>query len=126
MRLEGRGNETMERGIDHATYRTTPNIKLLDNRSARGSDGSEMRSHNCVISAVRTERFGSFLKEDRDPSVAANLSNEIRRGMVFIGEIKYQRRPKPLSRLERSSGVKNIAYKIFVHIKNESTCCVSP
>jgi hypothetical protein len=35
-----------------------------------------MRSHNCDISAVRTDRFGSFLNEDLDPKVAASLVNE--------------------------------------------------
>jgi hypothetical protein len=32
-----------------------------------------MRSHNRVISAVSTERLGSFLKDDFEPRVAASL-----------------------------------------------------
>lgn len=56
-----------------SSYRTTPNIKLLESRNARGSSGSEIRSHNWVMSAVSTERLGNFLKVDLDPKVAASL-----------------------------------------------------
>ena len=55
------------------TYRTTPNIRLLDSRNASGSAGSDIWSHNCDISAVRTERFGNFLNADLEPRVAASL-----------------------------------------------------
>lgn len=48
-------------------------MRLLDRRSASGSAGSAMRSHSCEMSAVKTERLGSFLKDDLAPRVAANL-----------------------------------------------------
>jgi len=32
-----------------------------------------MRSHNSEISAVRTDRLGSFLNDDLEPKVAASL-----------------------------------------------------
>ena len=52
-------------------------MRLEDNRRARGSLGSAMRSHNCEISAVRTDRLGSFLKDDLGPRVAASLSGTV-------------------------------------------------
>lgn len=64
------------RGSGH-THRTTPNIRLLDSRKARGSTGSEMRSHSLVMSAVRTDFLGSFLNADLDPRVAANLDGHL-------------------------------------------------
>lgn len=54
-------------------YRATPTMRLLDNLKASGSAGSAMRSHSCAISAVNTERLGSFLKVDLEPRVAASL-----------------------------------------------------
>ncbi len=63
-----------------------PTIRLLDKRSARGSEGSEMRPHNWAILAVMIERRGSFFKEDLAPRVAASLENkEIVRSQVLPG-----------------------------------------
>lgn len=36
-----------------------------------------MRSHNCEISAVKTDLLGSFLKDDLEPKVAASLFKTI-------------------------------------------------
>ena len=55
------------------THRAAPIIRLLDSLRARGSFGCMMRLHNCAISAVWTDRLGSFLKVDLDPRVAASL-----------------------------------------------------
>ena len=55
------------------SYRAAPIIRLLDNLSARGSGGSAISLHSSDMSAVKTERFGSFLKDDFAPSVAASL-----------------------------------------------------
>ena len=55
------------------TYRATPTIRLDDSRRARGSLGWAIRSHNCEISAVKTDRLGSFLNDDLEPKVAASL-----------------------------------------------------
>lgn len=52
-------------------------MRLLDNLNASGSEGSAIRSHNWEISAVRTERFGSFLNVDFDPKVAASLRQDL-------------------------------------------------
>lgn len=62
-------------------YRTTPTIRLLDSRSASGSSGSAMSPHSCAISAVSTERRGSFLKDDFAPKVAASLEPYAQRRM---------------------------------------------
>lgn len=59
------------------THRATPTIRLDESRRASGSFGSAIRSHNCEISAVKTDRLGSFLKDDLEPSVAANLLETI-------------------------------------------------
>jgi hypothetical protein len=76
-----------------------------------------MRSHNCVISAVNTERFGSFLNVDLEPRVAASLfcekENIVKLGLVQAKNNKqtrepHHRRPKPLSLLASNSGVKNM------------------
>ena len=48
-------------------------MRLLDKRKARGSGGLTMRLQSCEMSAVITERLGSFLKDDLGPRVAANL-----------------------------------------------------
>lgn len=58
-----------------ASYRTTPNIRLLDRRSASGSTGSDIKSHSWAISALSTDLLGSFLKVDLEPKVAASLTN---------------------------------------------------
>lgn len=62
------------------SYRTTPNIRLLDKRKAKGSAGSEIKSHNSVIFAVSTDLLGNFLKTDLEPKVAANLAEPVLRG----------------------------------------------
>ena len=66
-----------------------------------------MRSHNCEISAVKTDRLGSFLNDDLEPNVAASLPEKIQ---MALGEKEatHHRRPKPLSLRDNSSGVKNI------------------
>ena len=96
--------------IEGNSYRTTPNIKLLDSRRARGSFGSEIKSQSWVMSAVRTERFGSFLKLDLEPSVAASLKKKGRQTKVELRHmnIRHHRRPKPLSRFPSNSAVKNM------------------
>lgn len=61
------------------------------------------------MSAVSTERRGSFLKDDFAPSVAANLRHahgEITRDRYTSRT--HQRRPNPLSRRVNNSGVKNM------------------
>ena len=63
----------MVRGMKYY-YRTTPNIRLLDKRKAKGSAGSEIKSHNWVIFAVSTDLLGNFLKTDLEPKVAASLA----------------------------------------------------
>jgi hypothetical protein len=94
------------------SYRTTPTMRLLDSRSARGSEGCEISPHSCAMSAVRTERRGSFLKDDLAPSVAANLVQRSGKNGVCSGWWgANQRRPKPLSRRERSSLEKNMTGK---------------
>lgn len=67
------------------SHRATPTIRLLDNRKAKGSTGSAIRSHSCAISAVRTERFGSLLNVDLEPNVAASLlfTSPVRKGSEF-------------------------------------------
>jgi hypothetical protein len=63
------------------------------------------------MSAVRTERLGSFLNVDFEPRVAASLGQKtlsLRIPMDGIVMGNYQSRPKPLSLLVNSSGVKNI------------------
>ena len=96
--------------IGKGTHRTAPNIKLLDRRRANGSAGSEIRLHSPVISAVITDRLGSFLNADFDPSVAASLdANRSFKKRVEKKDVAYQSRPNPLSRFARSSGVKNMA-----------------
>jgi len=68
-----------------------------------------MRSQSWAISALMTSRFGSLLKEDLAPRVAASLQIVLStRSGVSKDGVYYQRRPKPLSRLERSSEVKNM------------------
>lgn len=59
------------------SYRTTPNIRLLDKRKAKGSAGSEIKSHNWVMFAVSTDLLGNFLRTDLEPRVAANLAEPI-------------------------------------------------
>ena len=94
---------------EHKTYRAAPTSRLLDRRSARGSAGSAMRSQSWAMSALMTSRFGSLLKEDLAPRVAASLQIVLStRSGVSKDGVYYQRRPKPLSRLERSSEVKNM------------------
>ena len=68
------------------TYRTTPNIRLLDNLNASGSTGSEMRSHSFAMSAVRTDFLGSFLNADFEPRVAASLTEGKRRISILRNE----------------------------------------
>jgi hypothetical protein len=91
-----------------------PTIRLLDNLNANGSEGSAIRSHSCAISAVRTERFGSFLNVDLEPNVAASLLHHkegLKRFRDGCGEGEgayYQRSPKPLSLRASSSDEKNI------------------
>ena len=68
-----------------------------------------MRPQSWVMSAPMTSRFGSLLNEDLAPRVAASL----RMALNTICEVKkmgisYHRRPKPLSRRESSSEVKNM------------------
>lgn len=93
----------------YKTYRATPTIKLLESRSARGSTGSVMRPQSWVMSAPMTSRFGSLLNEDLAPRVAASLQMALSTtGKVKKMWIYYHRRPKPLSRRESSSGVKNM------------------
>ena len=70
MRTYEVGESALEGGI---THRATPIMRLLESRRARGSGGSTMRSHSWEMSAVSTERLGSFLKEDFAPRVAASL-----------------------------------------------------
>lgn len=89
------------------THLTTPNMRLLDKRSASGSTGCTMRPHNCPMSAVSTDRLGSFLKVDFDPSVAASLKNR-QQAPYANGQRTHHSSPKPLSRRARSSWVKNI------------------
>ena len=57
-------------------------MRLLDNLRASGSEGSAIRSHNCEISAVRTERFGSFLNIDFEPKVAASLQDVVTKSIT--------------------------------------------
>ena len=95
------------------THRATPTIRQLESRSARGSVGSMMSSHNCDISAVKTERLGSFL--NLDPKVAANLNYKYvnKRGQLSA----HHKRPNPLSRLASSSALKNISYVSMKNLK---------
>ena len=65
-------------------YRAAPTRRLLDSRKARGSDGWEIKSQSWDISAVRIERFGSFLNAALDPRVAANLET------VRLGEKRHK------------------------------------
>ena len=61
------------------------------------------------MSAPMTSRFGSLLNEDLAPRVAASLQMALSiTGKVGKIGIHYHRRPKPLSRRESSSGVKNM------------------
>lgn len=61
------------------------------------------------MSAPITSRFGNFLNEDLAPRVAASLRMALSTTVKIekIG-IYYHRRPKPLSRRESSSEVKNM------------------
>lgn len=91
-------------------YRAAPYIRLLDSLKANGSAGVAIRSQSWAISAVITDRFGSFLKADFEPSVAANLWNALSTFSVMheLVCITYHSKPKPLSRRESNSGVKNM------------------
>lgn len=60
------------------------------------------------MSAVRTERFGSFLKADLDPSVAANLVFKVKLQNSGTKKASHQSRPTPLSLFASISGVKNM------------------
>lgn len=93
------------------THRATPIIRLLDSLRARGSAGSLMRSHSWDISAVSTDRLGSFLNVDFEPRVAASLCTVVRRDSSWCQSRKespYHSRPKPLSLFANNSGVKNM------------------
>jgi len=105
------------------TYRATPTIKLLERRSARGTEGSVMRPQSWVMSAPITSRFGSFLNEDLAPRVAASLqialstNNKVKEMRDY-----YHRRPKPLSRRDRRSEVKNMREVDHAHRTRSYKC----
>jgi hypothetical protein len=65
------------KAVLRCTHRTTPTIKLLESRSARGSGGSEIRLQSWIMLAVSTERRGSDFKVDLEPSVAASLKSTL-------------------------------------------------
>ena len=67
-----------------------------------------IRPQSWVISAPITSRFGNFLNEDLAPRVAASLPTMILVQRARDASFHYQRRPKPLSRLDNSSEVKNM------------------
>jgi hypothetical protein len=63
------------------------------------------------MSAVITERLGSFLKADLDPSVAASLRiySSVQHDAATAGKVvEYHNRPKPLSLFNSRSGEKNM------------------
>lgn len=68
-----------------------------------------MRPQSWIMSAPMTSRFGNFLNEDLAPRVAASLRMALSTTITVeeIG-IYYHKRPKPLSRRESSSEVKNM------------------
>lgn len=62
------------------------------------------------MSAVITERLGSFLNADLDPNVAASLRIYLSAAPgPKSGNKDYHRRPKPLSLFDSRSGEKNMA-----------------
>lgn len=95
------------------THRAAPTNKFEERRRARGSAGVAISRHNWEMSVVITERLGSFLNADLDPSVAASLgiwrSAFLEPRSSSEGVNYYHRRPKPLSLFDSSSGEKNIA-----------------
>ena len=60
------------------------------------------------MSAARTELLGSFLKEDLDPSVAANLCKILSTAVASRKWVTHHNSPKPLSLFVNSSGEKNM------------------
>lgn len=75
LRISSEVERVTPQNIQFIAHRATPTIRLLDNLSARGSAGSAMRSQSWEISAVSTDRLGSFLNVDLEPRVAASLSS---------------------------------------------------
>ena len=58
------------------------------------------------------ERRGSFLNEDLDPTVAASRRRVVSNSGNEVCEKAYHRSPKPLSRLYKTSGGKNIVIAV--------------